>query len=86
MSDISMQHVTQCLREMQAQGDLPGEVDVENLSADLSLADLGLDSLSIATLGMLLEDTLEIDIEWEIPDDLETLGQLLAAADLGTTQ
>lgn len=55
---------------------LPDQVD--DLPADRRLADLGLDSVALAEFILALEDELDITLEVEELDGLETVGELEA--------
>lgn len=53
---------------------LPDEVG--ELSADRPLSDLGLDSVAMAELILALEDELDVTLEPEDLENLETVGEL----------
>lgn len=52
-------------------------VDVDSITADTALEDLGADSLDLVELVMTLEDEFNIQIEDDAMDSLKTVGDVL---------
>ena len=52
-------------------------VDVDSITADTALEDLGADSLDLVELVMTLEDEFNIQIEDDAKDSLKTVGDVL---------
>ncbi len=55
------------------------DIEPETVVADASLESLGIDSLDMAELICSIEE--EMDIEFGEPEDIETIGQLVAYID-----
>lgn len=55
------------------------DIELETVVADASLESLGIDSLDMAELICSIEE--EMDIEFGEPEDIETIGQLVAYID-----
>ena len=53
-------------------------VDVDSITADTALEDLGADSLDVVDLLMSIEDEFEVEIPDEEIENIKTLGELVS--------